>query len=242
MSASAVQFRGTESTVNAYGLNKTPAWALKNGNQLLFSYAGVSMDEGADELREFLELLEKGGSEAKYTLCVYELKTGEKILSNTPYYRSFNFSLFDPTTSPSPYYQARNGMVTKVDERMAVMEKQMAFLIEKMTEEQEEPKQVSGIGAMLNGLMEIPEFQQAIVGRVIGLFDKIIPMGKKEIPGRVAGTEPTGSILPAEQVEKVNQALAVLCTKDEKLGDHLLAVANLAQNNPVKYKMALAML
>jgi hypothetical protein len=40
----------------------------------------------------------------------------------------------------------------------------------------------------------------------------------------------------------VQQAVNILCTRDPKLGDHLLGVANIAVTNPGQYNMLIGML
>jgi hypothetical protein len=86
----------------------------------------------------------------------------------------------------------------------------------------------------------MPGVKQALAMKVVGFVNTILPMGQKQ-PAQVAGLEQK-SVLQPGQPEKVQQAINLLCTLDPMLGDHLLGVAAIAQNNPGQYSMLVGML
>jgi hypothetical protein len=245
MSASAIQFRGIEVVITAYKANKVAPWAIHNGKQILFSSDGVEgddIDEGSAQLRAVLNMMAKGGTEAKYMLAVYKLKEGQEVDSGTNYYRSFNFTLYG-IDEMSPYMQRTSNMYTQeFSERMDRLEALVTKLAEDEDEEEDRPK---GIMGALNGMMDNPQIQQAIAGFVLsklGMMPAALPA-----LGKVGGLEkpaadPQASILSPEQAEKAQRAIVQLCALDSKLGDNLLKIANIAKTEPNKYQMFAAML
>jgi hypothetical protein len=246
MSASAVQFRGVDNVLAAYKANRVGPFAILNGRQILFSSEDVEaedVDDGATQLQEFLEMMKKGGSEAKYTLQTYKLKSGQEIDSNTAYFRSFNFTLFGAGEN-TPYADRQHSLVREVNERIDRLEKLLiAEREQEEIEEEDDEEEDRGVIGVLNGLIEIPEVRNAIGMAAIGLVSKIIPMQQKQNQ-KIAGSDGSqpGSVLDQEQLELAQQAINILASKDTKLGDHLMKIAQIAQNDPARYKLFAQML
>lgn len=245
MSASAVQFRGIENVLAAYKANRVGPFAILNGKQILFSSEDVGNDDvedGADELKGFLEMMKGGGSEAKYTLQTYRLKDGKDVDSSTPYFRSFNFTLFG-VEELTPYAERQQSVVRQYDDRLARLEKLLLEQAEVDELEEDEEEEEGGIVGVLNGLVEIPEVRNAIGMAAIGLVSKIVPMQQNKNQ-KIAGSDGAqpGSVLDQEQLELAQQAINILASKDAKLGDHLMKIAQVAQNDPAKYRLFAQML
>jgi hypothetical protein len=243
--SNAVQFRGIPLALQAYQSNDIAPFALCMGKQMLYTYEGNDIVEGSNELKAFLKMLEQGGGEGYYTLQVYKLKEGEEIKSGTDFSRSFNFTIFDDTTSLSPYGMAKNSFRMEIQGQIDEL-REVVLALAKAKDEPEEKPEMSGIGKIANEIWDHPDMKNAIISRVVGFVQKIMPMGNTNtLPAGMAGVEgqqPMQSILDQDQVNKVQQALNVLCAKDPKLGDNLLKVANLIMSDPRKYNMALTML
>lgn len=91
-----VQFTQQDHVIEAYTLRGVPMFAIFQGSQLLTKYEGSDIDEGAELLSQFLQML--SGSAAIYTLAVYEeIEKGQRISIKTPYHGSFNFRFQDTT-------------------------------------------------------------------------------------------------------------------------------------------------
>lgn len=256
MRSSAVMFRGTKSVIKAYNSNDVPAWSLWNGpKQLVFSYNGTDIEEGAKMLGEALALLQEGGSTAAFMLCVYDdWKAGDKIKSNTPYDNSFNFSIWDDDEGEATSRFRSN---KDNEKRLTAIED----LLKKMCEESEEedkPEKIGGIQGMIAGLLEQPQVKEAIMGKIAQIINKIPSMGEGKkiagIPGEDvqpdaqqqeqenAAFQKSWTNYPLDQQIKISRALTILMAADSKLGDHLLALGTIARDNPGKYKMALTFL
>jgi glucan phosphorylase len=86
----------------------------------------------------------------------------------------------------------------------------------------------SGIMGLINHELYGPMIATAISG----IVSKFLPA---PAPTALAG-------IPDEQNEKINQAIAILKNYDINLGDHLLKLADIAQNNNAQFNMLLKML
>lgn len=252
--ARAITFRGVGATVEAYELNRMAPWAVLSQGKILCSSDGVAdgdIDEGSRQLDELLNLMKKHGSQAVYELQVYRLGGDYTVIdSKTPYSRSIPFSLFE---NAEPGYSNGDNRVMalleKMQERMDRMEALVIAREEHMDEEEEreEDKTVMGkIGSMAMGLLERPDVQQAIAVGALNLFKKFVPnmstrQGASEEEGRKVAGVKTGyvNLLDQDQINKVHAAITRLSAKDAKLGDHLSKLADIAENEPGKYSMAL---
>lgn len=263
MKSSACQFRGLDQTMSAYIANDVPTWALKNGpNQLLFKYDGVDESEGSQALAACLKMLQKGGSAAVYTLCVYDdWKKGGKIKNNTPYDNSFNFCLYEDEED-RPYNQRKAAYQAEYDERLTRMEAMIKNLSEPQEEEEEK---VSGFHQMLAGFLSHPQIQQAIAGKVVGFIESFSPMSTI---GKVAGVpaeelqerdfqenkrdpqqddedelfEDAWNSISEEDRRKVSRSIRILLGSDKDFPDHVAKLADMSINNKSTYNMALKFL
>src|ERR1700743_479275 len=248
MRSNATQFKGIEQVLAAYLMNDMAAWSLWNGPDLMFASEAEDMDTGPDELRQAIEMLQKGSSEAAYTLKVYKNSPGE-IRSNTPYSRAFKFHLFDGTESRSPQADRHNTVMGAINSKFEEMQAAiMGRILDKIEEEDEDeaaPEKPGGLMGVINGLLENPQIQTVVAQRLGSLITNLlgIPQG----PQAVAGIEPPKEGQPAaplsqEQEDKIDEALEILASCDPELGDHLLKIAAIARDTPGKYKMYVTML
>jgi hypothetical protein len=233
--AQSVHFRGVEAVIAAYRSNGVAPWAVISQKVIICSSDGIGtddIDEGGAQLKKFLELMRRSGTEGACELCVYKLKEDDEIDSGSKYFRAFRFCLFENA------YQGSNTDNRVVDQLKLMNER----LVKLEGGDGDEDKTFKGrIGSMALGLMESPIIQQAIAGLVVGITKKIIPMGDKQQPAKVAGVVQPGD-LSDEQKMKVHQAITRLAAKDANLGDHLLKLAEMAESDPGKYSLALKLL
>lgn len=245
-------FRGSGQVLAAYVANDMPAWAICNGKDIMFAAEETDMTEGEASLREALEMIKRGGSKAIFTLRVYELEGKAKILSNTPFPRAIPFSVFDDEEELAPYDQRRRGYMREVEDRIQAQDLKIQELQKQLAEaeEDEDYDDRSPVDRFVAGIVEDPMAKQIFLGALQGIVSKIVPMGNYNGPAAVGGIgpaesqqqEPLVSVLEVGQPEKVQQAVNILCTKDPKLGDHLLAVAQIAISDPNRYHFLIGML
>jgi hypothetical protein len=247
---SACHFRGIEGILQAYASQGVPPFAIRSGpTQLLYTYNGDSIEEGQGVLRDFLNKLRVGGSEAIYTLCVYEdWPDNKRIKSADPYDLSFNFCLFS-YEDPSPHYN-RNSEMTNL---LTAMQAEICEIRDRQLElDKEPPEKETGIGAMVGRIFESPRMQEAICAGVVNLMQRFLPM---PMPAKVAGVPETGTEeqvnaefmkawgkLDKETQLKVTSSLTTMLNYDAEWPDHSVRLAMMAKTDPDKYSMALKFL
>lgn len=245
MRSTTIVFRGCAQVIEAYQANDIGPWAIINGSTVLCADEATTTAEGVKTLEEMLARLQRGNSRASFDLKVYKLKPGEEILPTTKEYRGFRFSLYEEGEM-TPWESGRRQGLQVYDERLAEMTREITELKAALAkaEEMEEEEKPTSVNAMISGILEMPNVKQALSMKLIGLIDKVIPMnlGGASRPAAIAGVPSGGSLLDAEQQQKVQQAVNILCTKDAQLGDHLLGVANIAVTNPSQYQWLVDML
>lgn len=248
MRSNAIQFRGVDQVLEAYEMNDMSSWSIWNGPDLMFASESDDIDSGADLLKQSIAMLQKGGSDAAYTLKVYKDPPGE-IKSNTPYSRAFKFALFDGEGSRSPQATRTNNVLGAINDRFqemqtAILDRVLAK-IDHEDEEDAKPEKAPGLMGVINGMLENPQIQMLVANKLGALITGWlgIPSG----PQAVAGIEPSANNEPPpplseDQETKIDQALEILAARDPELGDHLLKIAAIARDTPGKYQMYITML
>jgi hypothetical protein len=246
MRSSTVAFRGINQVVAAYTNNDMPSWAIWNGKEMMFAHPTDDIEDGKNALRMILKELYEGGSEAQFSLKVYEdMGAKDKIRSNTPWDRSFGFVLYGDEEY-SPYQQGRRGFQAEADERVKLLQTEIDELKLQLAEADDQEEKPEGINGIISGIMEMPGIKQALAAKLAGFINSVLPFGAPS-PAAVAGlpapgNAPIPSLLNPDQQMKVQQAINVLCTKDAKLGDNLLKIAEIAATNIKQYNGLVAML
>jgi hypothetical protein len=240
-----VLFRGEDQVIEAYEAMDVPAWSMWLGtSQLLFSYPKKAetpnISDGANALREAFHMLQRGGTASQLLLKVYEELPQGKIKSNTPYDNSFGFSLFG-FEEENPIGQARTQGYKNLEARIDNLTKLIS------TEREESEEKPGGIMGVIGTILEEPGMKQFIIGEVVSAVRNLFNKHPQPPIATMAGveTQQQGSkweTLPADQQEKLKQAMEMLMGVDPKIGDHLMGLANMAVNQPSKYQMALKFL
>lgn len=101
--------------------------------------------------------------------------------------------------------------------------------MDEMEEEEEEPEEEN----MLSGFMKNPAIQNMIISQISNLFTP--PQKVTHVAGVLDGAE-------IESDTKIEQAIEILKKYDDQLGDDLLKLCEIAQNDPSQFKMLLRLL
>lgn len=244
-----VMFRGVDRVIEAYEYNKVPSWSIACGREVPFTYEGDSIVEGADTLRQCLEMLKESGTESTFVLRVYKEVKGQ-IMSNTPYKNSFPFKLWDEEDTGA--YTGPRNMRYHLEGRIAKLEKELEESKAALPETEHSTGIVNGIQGMLAGILERKEVQDLLVGRVIGIVDNVCSMFGIKRPAAVAGvpadhpktgsTDEAYKAMSEEERVKLNEAMSILLTHDPQLGTNLYKLACILRDSPAKYKMYASML
>jgi hypothetical protein len=252
MRSNTVAFRGVGQVVEAYKANDIAPWAIVTGmgkvQDVMFAFEEDDIEAGATMLEECLKRMKAGSSSASYSLRTYKLKGVQEIESNTSWARSFPFKLYNEEDEDySPFEAGRRHSMREADERIKALQEQIDILKKQQEEQDEEEDKPEGMAGIISGIFNDPVMKPFIMQTIAGIVSKIIPM-PSGMPAQVAGigngaaTAPVESVLEEGQPEKVQHAVNVLCTRDPKLGDHLLKLADISVKNPGQFSMLLGML
>lgn len=225
--SSAVHFTGIDNTVDAFIKKGIPYFAVVSGKQIIHKNQDeTSVEAAAIELENFLNML-NNGSNAIYTLRIYETLENGKITDKTPCDYGLNFRLnIDSMTvgnSRLAYHENRNALLGTNNEilnKLSVMEARL----QAMEEEDEEPED------MISGLIKNPEIQTMLMGMLTSFLK----------PTATGTVKPTAIAGISEN--KLSEALEILKQHDPHIDEDLMKLAEIAVNNPNQFQMLLKML
>jgi len=243
---SSVQFTGIENIIEAFENNKVPYFAVfaNAGKNLLFknprSEDEIYEDiyEASDLLRKFLFTLNKG-SNAVYTLKLYENIPAGGIKDKTPADYSINFRLnlegMYLTSDKAVQYEQKQNQQSEILAEL----KALRMKVETMegTDEDEEEETNPIIGALTKNPELMNTIVMAAVSAITGMLGQFAV--QKPIIMKPAINGVTDE--PTEQ-QKIDKAIEVLSQSTPNLGDSLLILAKMSIDNPQQYKWLLGML
>ena len=181
----------------------------------------LSKEEEYERLAEQLDSLDNGFNNGTYTLVVdngkYPAQLYFKITHAgevTKHISGINQTQTDP---------ALLALLNKQQEQLNELTSRLNADDEEMEDEKEKG---------LMGLINHDVYGPLIATAISGIVSKLMPA---PAPTALAG-------IPDEQQQKVNQAIEILKNYDNNLGDHLMKLADIAQNNNAQFNMLLKML
>jgi len=241
MAYQTVQFTEAKDVVQAYLSNEVPAFSIRNKEQLLFTYKGNDLNEGAELLTGFLNLLKN--SSGIYALCVYEKLSADKRITNkTEYDGSFNFRFQDQIQAQGAAYYSREVM----SELNALKEEIRQLKEEKeQGDDEEKPSEILGaigefvntpVGAQLVGLL---------LEKVVGWVDKKEP--EKKLPeANTEGLKAVSGVhvdyISVDVEKQMEKDLQKLCHHSKDFPDLLHKLALLAEKKPFQFNLYAGML
>lgn len=245
---SIVQFVGKDDLLKAYNNRGIDVWALCQGKEIICTGAG------ADELTEFVTMLEKQPGNAGYSLRLYsEVENPDRITNKTEWNNSFKFMLDAPAGQVGAFNRAGQMGTTdiiakKISDRIgAVVDKELDKMFSGNSEEKEEKE--GGLMGFIQPYIDTPDKLIATIGAIKNMF---APAGAQVSPvtmaaiGNVqpqrAGTADAGALvdtLSPEMLERLGAALDRLGRCDKDIVVHLEQLADIAEKKPDTYKMAI---
>lgn len=227
MATPTIETYGKEAVIVWYNNQPGTDWRLHRSfntkskdNIINGSLEDTTKEDESERLTEQLESLDNGFNNGTYTLVVdngkYPAQIYFKITPGgeiTRHISGINQTATDPTLL---------ALLNKQQEQLNELTSR--FNAEDSEEEEEEK---SGI----MGLIDHQIYGPLIATAITGIVNKLMPTA----PTALAG-------VPSEQDEKINQAIIILKNYDSSLGDHLLKLADIAQNNNAQFNMLLKML
>lgn len=204
---SGLQFIGREATVTAYKMRGVNVWGIFQGKELITAGAG------ADNLDDWLEILEPGSGKTMYKLKVYNCTDDpEQITDRTENNGCFGFLLGDPAIGGTV------GGVGAYSARLAALEKRL--------EERDEPEK-QGIGDILLGFIDTPDKLIGVIGALKGLLMPGAAMPVAQVAAIGAVTPGTAEANAQALMQRLSAAIDKLEKRDPKIVEHLEKFANL---------------
>lgn len=248
--------QGPAEIINWYENNadeNSPYWSLWIGKQLMGSVGTGELDEAKDKLLKNIQFIYSNPQPGKFTLKLHDDQGGKRINDKTDYYSSFNFY---PATGNQLAGIGSAGMEFPNNPNMQLMynkivalESDNQALRAMMTEPDGEEEEANTVGNVpVNPFMDFinnPEVIKALIPRVMGLIDNILPAAKaadQDNDQRIGSMGNIPGVDPLDQYNKANQAVRMLAQHDDKIGDDLMILVKIADNDPNKFNMVLDIL
>lgn len=224
----AVQFFGRSNVLSAYKHRGIDVWAIFNGKNLITS------GETAEELNNFLDLLEPGGSAAPYILKVYRDADADDITDKTECNGSFTFKLTDPA-----YNSTRiAGTDPSINERFERLENLIVGYVTQDAEDKPE-KDENDLMSIIMGYLKEPQKLALVINAVRGFA--VNAMSPAAAPAAVGAVTP-GANNTEDNLQRLSAALDKLEKSDPDIIAHLEKLADIAEKKPPTFKMLLNML
>lgn len=194
-----------------------------------FSYDGDDKIMGRQHLADAMASVMSNPDNTNTYLLVINQKKGRKNEVKNAITFQLNKSVYSQMM-PQQMGYANNQLLDEIrslKSEIAAMKMQQEMMED--DEEEEEPEEEN----MLAGFMKNPQVQTMILSQLASIFS---PQQKvTHVAGVLDGVE-------TEQDSKIDEAIERLKKHDETLGDDLLKLCEIAETDPMQFKMLLKML
>lgn len=225
-----VQFVGITEVMKAFDNMKCVKWSVCQGKALNFSYSGNDLEEGRDDLEEWLKMIGNRTTQAIYTLKFYEGHKEGRITAATPETTSFNFRLCDELEEGNrrPGYPVRYNPA-----EFTLLEEVRELKQEIKTLRSDQEKQPAAVGSAEEPL----EFWEKILDHPIAIaaIGKVLNI---DLSGMMAA----GKIAGVPEGTDIDSIIEKLYKFDPDLDQHLYKLSVMAEKNPANFKVLLSML
>jgi hypothetical protein len=235
---------GTEQVLNWFDLNaKKPYWSVMDAkNAIIFQFADDDMHESRQALEDNLIAATSAGITATLTLRLHPKKPKDGYFNKnaeamlTTYFRPVEFETLP--YNPNMMYGQQNNNLSN---QLAAMESKLNALQMQLAEEDEEEEDEEEDQGILGALMGNPAVKQMLMNVVANL---VTPQHTQPNVTNLAGIDPhtTEQEIETDEDSKIDEAIERLKPHDPQLGDDLLKLCSIAENDPKQFTMLLKML
>lgn len=229
--ANKAQLIGTRQILDWFTSEDLPYYAIMNSSTV-FSTNTINdnIDEVAEKLKSELMQFEGNKNSEVLTIKLFEkpfkINTVLKDIGNATRY----IRLFDEYVGYLGRVQNNQDdrmmqMLESINSRLAALEE-----VEE-DEEEEEVKQDTGLMGLIDTALKSEEMKGMLINGFMGLANKFIQPKTTALAG-----------IPEEQDAKILQAVEILKKHDNILGDDLLKLATIADNDNGQFNFLLSML
>lgn len=230
-----IQFKGKDRILEVYNNKSVKCWSISQGSQFL------EKGEGAASLEGLLDMLIADGSNAVYTIRLYDSSSSiGDVKAKTDYDASYNFKLTDYGGDSGG--GGMSGALAR-ERRIWELEQEVRDL-----KRDQESKKVGVIGMVTDALADPIKLGQYI-NIIQGLLGRPVPstaMGAlpaHTFSGSAGRSESENTEEMSEQdLTRLQNAIDTLEKNDPKIILHLEQLARLSTNNPTLFKVLLTQL
>lgn len=229
---------GTQAVMDWYDRNaKTPFWSVNDSKgDILFYYTGNDENESREHLIDNIKMAEAQGVEATLTCRIHPKVPKGGYFSKSDagiIVTHFRPSQFNPTYMPMNIGNVGYSNNAILDELRSLKSEIAALKMQQDILENEDEEDESQEENMLGSFMKNPAVQSMIISQLANIF------GTQQKVTHVAGVLDD---VENEQDEKIDNAIERLKKVDDQLGDDLLLLCEMAENDKMQFNFLLKML
>lgn len=210
-----------------------PYFSVWRGRDILFSNNENDFEVAKQKLHDNIVAGEQNNVTEELQLRLHHAPAKGYINNKSEYHSSLYFSPAETEAmQPATMYYQNSNNKNEILEKLNGIESRIAAIETDEDIEDDEDDKPTGINGIIDTLLQNEQIQMAMVGAVTSFLGKFMPQNK---PMGIAG-------IPEEQDEKIIGAIAILKQHDAQLGDDLLKLADMAENNNGQFNFLLSML
>ena len=225
------ELHNIDAVLRYYENSEAAAFSVYAGHKIdetvrRYSYDGEDKIKGGQELSEALQSVASNPNNTNTYLLVINKRVKNKLVPEN----TITFQLNDSRIMPYPAMAGpgnNSGEIAALRAELAALRMQLAAQAEDPDEDEDEDEDEDQ--NMLGSLLKNPEIQKQMIMGLMSLFGT---------PGKVNAV----AGIDQPEAEKITRAIETLQKHDERLGDDLLILAEMAENSPAQFKMLLSML
>jgi len=235
--------RGIDSILEGFNTfaEYSPIFSVWQGKNLKFQSTDEDLQRGQDLLLSNLEALRQANSDAIFTIRFHKQTDKDGFVTDkTPYVGSFNFKVAEAQQLGSlagADNTSYNPVLNKLDQilqQQNELQSRIAALEETEEEEKEYTKQTDIMG-FISGIAQTPIGQQIVTSLLGAITRNMAPQQPQTQTVGLAG-------VPNDEDLKIDEAIERLKAVDDQLGNDLLKLAAIAENNKGMFDMLIGSL
>jgi len=226
---------GADNVLNWFEANaKEPYFSVWKGREILFSNNENDFEAAKDKLHSNIVAGEQNNVTEDLQLRLHYKPAKGYINNKSEYHSSLFFTPTEvETMHPATMYYQNNNNNNAILEKLNGIESRISAIeTDEDPEEEEEEEKPKGINGIIDTLLQNEQIQMAMINAATSFIGKFMPQNK---PMGIAG-------IPEEQDEKIIGAIAILKQHNANLGDDLMKLADMAQNNNGQFNFLISML
>jgi len=249
--ASQTDLREIDAILKQYDVMDTPYYTVYQGKDYKFDWMEDDLEGGRKYLEQQLEAIKYFGNTLQFKICFYRKLTDKGTFNIENIKGSNTFKVITEDDPERGTYWAKKNQLDNPDirqlrELIEAQQSQINALLHKSDEEEEEEEK-GVLGGLLNGLTPIlqnPQVQQVIAGKIIGFIEKILPDHGKNLymqpVSAISGVSQQTEQTEEQQQIILTEALQKLFNNGVTVND-IVKLSNMA-DNPAQFSFLLSML